>query len=625
MSTEVDKHRNSLQHHKKNTYSPLFSPISTYRYYPDNRPFRTQLESRRSASSSGVYKRRTNTTRFNYLNDRRVLSMEEAIKDTPERTNHGSFLEGLKDSLWNSGRYLWHTFMKNEPHNDDRTELDTKGNANSESSRSSSRSSSNSTRYGLREESPLNIRKHKFDTSIWVLPSKKRRIESEDKSVPSNSSGRSSAYQEGSSDRYNTVTFSKDPFGWNKWKTSAISSSPDTNIFDQNSHSRPQYGTAFIRRNKFVKQNINDTKLVSRAQSEEVTYLRQIFNGEYTVPKILKDERARQLKLMDMDKAKDAGLKNSIIDLTEKIKAILIENNNKNKLQAKDKDDDDLVFVKEKKVSSLEKKHKDYLNQKIKFDKSILKFEKDFKKYNEIINERKKIQEDLKKKKEQLVKKELVPQLSEKDDIQIEKVLVSRENAQLMNRDNLEISVRDFKTLAPKRWLNDTIIEFFMKYIEKSNADTVAFNSFFYTNLSERGYQGVRRWMKRKKTQIDKLDKIFTPINLNQSHWALGIIDLKKKTIGYVDSLSNGPNAMSFAILTDLQKYVIQESKHSMGEDFDLIHLDCPQQPNGYDCGIYVCMNTLYGSADAPLDFNYNDAIRMRRFIAHLILTDALK
>lgn len=620
MSTEVDKHRKSLQHHKKNSYSPLFSPISTYRYYPDNRPFNTQFESRRSASSSGVYKKRADSSRFNYLSDRRVLSMEEAIKDRTERINHGSFLEGLKESLWNSGRYLWHTFVKNEPRNDGSTEIDTNGNTNSESSRSSS----SNTRYSLREESPLNIRKHKFDTSIWVLPSKKRRIEPEVKSAPSNSSSSSSASREGNSDRDNTLTFSRDPFGWDKWKTSTIGSSSDTDSFDQNNHNRPQYGTAFIKRNKFVKQNINDTKLVSRAQSEEVTYLRQIFNGEYMIPKILKDERVRQLKLMDMDKAKDAGLKKSIIDLTEKIKAILIENNNKNKIQAKD-NDDDLVFVKENKVSSLEKKHKDYLNQKIKFDRSILKFEKDFKKYNEILNERKKIQEDLKKKKEQLVKKELVPELSEKDDIQIEKVLASRENAQLMNRDNLEISVRDFKTLAPRRWLNDTIIEFFMKYIEKSTANTVAFNSFFYTNLSERGYQGVRRWMKRKKTQIDKLDKIFTPINLNQSHWALGIIDLKKKTIGYVDSLSNGPNAMSFAILTDLQKYVIQESGHAMGEDFDLIHLDCPQQPNGYDCGIYVCMNTLYGSADSPLDFNYNDAIRMRRFIAHLILTDALK
>lgn len=48
---------------------------------------------------------------------------------------------------------------------------------------------------------------------------------------------------------------------------------------------------------------------MSRAQSEEVTYLRQIFNGEYKVPKILKEERERQLKLMDMDKEKRHWLK----------------------------------------------------------------------------------------------------------------------------------------------------------------------------------------------------------------------------------------------------------------------------------------------------------------------------
>ena len=119
-----------------------------------------------------------------------------------------------------------------------------------------------------------------------------------------------------------------------------------------------------------MKQNINNTKLVSRAQSEEAIYLRQIFNGEYKVPKILKDERERQLKLMDMDREKDTGLKKSIIELTEKIKTILIESN-KNRIQSTGENDDDLVFVKEKKVSSLERKHKDYLNQKLKFDKSI--------------------------------------------------------------------------------------------------------------------------------------------------------------------------------------------------------------------------------------------------------------
>ncbi|QHS76708.1 SUMO protease ULP1 [Saccharomyces paradoxus] len=623
MSVEVDKHRNTLQYHKKRPYSPLFSPISTYRYYPNHRSLNKPSESRRSASFSGIHKKRTNTSRFNYLNDRRVLSMEEAVKDGSESVNRGGLIEGLRETLWNSGRYLWHTFVKNEPRNADTAEVDTSGSSDAGSRSSGSRSSNVS--YRIREEYPTDIGKRKFDTSMWVSPKKRRKIESEDMGGLLSSPVSFPTSQESSHDRENSITFSRDPFGWNKWKTSAIGSNSENSTSDQNSFDRRQYGTAFIRKSKVAKQNINNTKLVSRAQSEEVTYLRQIFNGEYKVPKILKDERERQLRLMDLDRAKDTSLKKSIIDLTEKIKTILIENNNKNRLQTRNENDDDLVFVKEKKISSLERKHKDYLNQKLKFDKSILEFERDFKRYNEILNERKKIQEDLKKKKEQLVKKKLVPELNEKDDAQVQKALASRENAQLMNRDNIEITVRDFKTLAPRRWLNDTIIEFFMKYIEKSTPNTVAFNSFFYTNLSERGYQGVRRWMKRKKTQLDKLDKIFTPINLNQSHWALGIIDLKKKTIAYVDSLSNGPNAMSFAILTDLQKYVIEESKHTIGEDFDLIHLDCPQQPNGYDCGIYVCMNTLYGSADAPLDFDYRDAIRMRRFIAHLILIDALK
>lgn len=622
MSAEVDKHRNTLQYHKKSPYTPLFSPISTYRYYPNHRSLNKPSESRRSASFSGIHKKRTNTSRFNYLNDRRVLSMEEAVKDGSGSVNRGGLIEGLRETLWNSGRYLWHTFVKDEPRNADSAEVDTSGSSDVESRNSGSRSSNVS--YLIREEYPTDIRKRKFDTSMWVSPKKRRKIESEDMGGLLSSPVSFQASQESSHDRENSVTFSRDPFGWNKWKTSAIGSNSENSASDQNSFDRRQYGTAFIRKNKVAKQNINNTKLVSRAQSEEVTYLRQIFNGEYKVPKILKDERERQLRLMDMDRAKDTSLRKSIIDLTEKIKTILIENN-KNRQQTRNENDDDLVFVKEKKISSLERKHKDYLNQKLKFDKSILEFERDFKRYNEILNERKKIQEDLKKKKEQLVKKKLVPELNEKDDAQVQKALASRENVQLMNRDNIEITVRDFKTLAPRRWLNDTIIEFFMKYIEKSTPNTVAFNSFFYTNLSERGYQGVRRWMKRKKTQLDKLDKIFTPINLNQSHWALGIIDLKKKTIAYVDSLSNGPNAMGFAILTDLQKYVIEESKHTIGEDFDLIHLDCPQQPNGYDCGIYVCMNTLYGSADAPLDFDYRDAIRMRRFIAHLILIDALK
>ena len=126
--------------------------------------------------------------------------------------------------------------------------------------------------------------------------------------------------------------------------------------------------------------------------------------------------------------------------------------------------------------------------------------------------------------------------------------------------------------------------------------------------------------MKRKKVEIKDLKRIFAPINLNESHWALGLIDIERKRIIYVDSLSRGPNSLSLTILNNLKSYIIEESKDTIGEDFELIHGNCPQQPNGFDCGIYVCMNALYLSKDSELTFSSKDAANMRNYIGHLIL-----
>lgn len=358
-------------------------------------------------------------------------------------------------------------------------------------------------------------------------------------------------------------------------------------------------------------------QLALRTQSEEIEYLKMIFNGEYKVPKMIEDEREEQMKLMQVHLAGNQKVKKSIVDLTERIRNILLDNADR-----KQANDDDIIFIKESKVSPLDKKRKEFQNQQLRFDRSLLEFDKEFKTYRQLLEERKLVQEQVRKKIEQTEGKKLIPSISTSEIKVVQKTLARQENAILMNKDNLEVSVRDFKTLTPRRWLNDTVIEFFMKFVEKSTEKTVAFNSFFYTNLSERGYQGVRRWMKRKKSQIGDLDKIFIPINLNQSHWALGMIDITRKRIVYVDSLSNGPNAMSFAILNDLKKYVIEESKNAMGADFELENLPCPQQPNGFDCGIYLCMNTLYLSHDSSLAFDQKDAIRMRTYIGHLILSE---
>lgn len=308
-------------------------------------------------------------------------------------------------------------------------------------------------------------------------------------------------------------------------------------------------------------------------------------------------------------------LRASVSELTNRISSILKETLPRAR-------NDDLIILKEKNVSELDKKRQEFERQRTKFNQMKLIFDREHISYKKLQEERRKIQIENRSKQKS---ERLVPNLTQKEVDEVKKVLQRSDNGLLMNRENLEIFVRDFKTLGKARWLNDTIIEFFMKNIEKSNANIVAFNSFFYTTLSERGYQGVRRWMKRKKKQIAKLDKIFVPVNLNQSHWALGMIDIENKRIIFADSLSNGPNAMSFAILADLKNYVIQESQKELGDDFELVHLQSPQQPNGYDCGIYVCMNTLYLSKENELQYDYKEAVSMRTYIGHLILSDSLK
>ncbi|QLQ79273.1 hypothetical protein HG537_0B06210 [Torulaspora globosa] len=410
--------------------------------------------------------------------------------------------------------------------------------------------------------------------------------------------------------RLNTeqLQFSKDPFKWNDWQGEIPGTEAEVD------EKPTQYGTSLVRSGRKSRRMTNLKPIGSKEATDEVNYLRMIFNGHYQLPKILEDERENQLKMLRSDA--EPQLRTSIVDLAKRIKDILLENAG----TRRSKEDDDLVILRERKINSLDKKRNEYEQRRLKFNRPLLHIDAEFKNYRKLLEERQQILDKVKEKKELGKQRNLVPQLKSDEIAFVQKTLARKDNAVLSNKGNFEVTVRDFKTLTPRRWLNDTIIEFFMKEIETSNKRIVAFNSFFYTTLSERGYQGVRRWMKKKKVQINELDKVFVPINLNQSHWALGMIDITKRRIVYVDSLSNGPNAVSFAILSDLRDYVINESKNTLGSDFELQNIKCPQQPNGFDCGIYLCMNTLYLSQDSSLTFTQNDAVRMRIYIAHLVL-----
>ncbi|RPA86741.1 cysteine proteinase [Ascobolus immersus RN42] len=173
-------------------------------------------------------------------------------------------------------------------------------------------------------------------------------------------------------------------------------------------------------------------------------------------------------------------------------------------------------------------------------------------------------------------------------------------------------------------WYNDDMIDYYLGLVcHRANAGRTtkkvhAFTTFFYTSMATGGYEKVKRWAKKRNVDIGgakllKLDYLFVPINLSQSHWVLGVVNFKKKQFEYFDSLG-GKNA---TVLKVLRKYVYEESEHKVNLDEwkDVCWgSDGPQQGNMSDCGVFTVKTAEVLSRDKKPVFTAQEArdVRMR-------------
>ncbi|KAE9531534.1 hypothetical protein AGLY_010740 [Aphis glycines] len=183
----------------------------------------------------------------------------------------------------------------------------------------------------------------------------------------------------------------------------------------------------------------------------------------------------------------------------------------------------------------------------------------------------------------------------------------------------------DLKTIySPTAWLNDEVINHYLSMIvDRDPINIHSFDTFFYTKLSEQGYQSVRRWSRKK--DIFACKKMFSPIHLG-NHWCLVCVNFIEKTVKYYDSLGGG-NSRCLNIIFD---YLKQEHENKKNEKLDcsgwkiMNAEDCPKQENGYDCGVFTCVNAEYLSRDAKLDFVQDDMPKLRKRICYEILNNRL-
>ena len=200
------------------------------------------------------------------------------------------------------------------------------------------------------------------------------------------------------------------------------------------------------------------------------------------------------------------------------------------------------------------------------------------------------------------------------------------EVADLLKKGFGEFKPQDVARLVPtgrggstEGWLNDEVINAYLNMIAKHGNQGLpatrkkyhAFNSFFYKNIAEKGYDSVSRWGKRAKLEpqtINNMEAIFVPVN-SGNHWTLLVIKPATKTVAYYDSMNgSGLRAMAAAkawLAGELKAQYV-ESQWTF-----VASAQSPQQDNYSDCGVFTIttakMLTLninplvYGPADIPM------------------------
>ncbi|KAK9240824.1 hypothetical protein V1525DRAFT_394006 [Lipomyces kononenkoae] len=178
------------------------------------------------------------------------------------------------------------------------------------------------------------------------------------------------------------------------------------------------------------------------------------------------------------------------------------------------------------------------------------------------------------------------------------KLLRMRSNDIILEYYDVSVYKADFDNLRDDQWFNDNNLTFWYEYLERSEVYTslehpeeivlLRPSMVFLLAQSANPFdlEGVL-------PLLNKTRFIFLPINNNAdvdlaeggSHWSLLVVDTKRKTGYYYDTLED-INVQEAEIVAKKLTKLLKIGK------MILYSMPTPQQTNGSDCGVMVCMLT---------------------------------
>ncbi|KAF5339520.1 hypothetical protein D9757_015107 [Collybiopsis confluens] len=230
------------------------------------------------------------------------------------------------------------------------------------------------------------------------------------------------------------------------------------------------------------------------------------------------------------------------------------------------------------------------------------------------------------------------------------------------------VTLANLRTLSAGRWLDDEVVNYFVKKWCTQSGSTLGFNTFFACKIlfqepecinAREGFftdadeNTVRRWCAKAAVSLDtEWDSVFIPINESSTHWYSARIDFRVKRIDIFDSLrdrcienrqkpllerKNSKLMLVLMWLTDVLGRIRGEDtmlKNNPESDWVCDpHYKVHFQANSYDCGVHMLWHLRHllefrqvrvGAQCSSGHLRFNDSMAGKRLrLAQEMLTDA--
>lgn len=190
-----------------------------------------------------------------------------------------------------------------------------------------------------------------------------------------------------------------------------------------------------------------------------------------------------------------------------------------------------------------------------------------------------------------------------------------------------KLTFKNLRTLKPGQWLNDEVINAYLRLVdgelENSSSRVRVVNTFFFDQYlkDSKNIGKILRILSKKRIDVNKIDVLYIPININNMHWSFVILDLEKGIATYCDSLKNAsiPSHKEIVNLGNL----LQNQRAKIKEKFikATLHPSFSKQNNSYDCGVFMLKGIDELARFSKLSFFQQDVDYLR----HLICLELLQ